>query len=142
MDCVTLLEEESVEGMDVGEESHAHEDEEYDEHVWLSPVNVMRIAESIRDTLMEADPANEAVYTENTGKFVSELEELDAQLRDIVANTTRTTIVFADRFPARYFTEAVSYTHLQTRWAGGSHSQSGTACGHGRRRTSRAPAAA
>ena len=56
MDCVTLLEEESVEGMDVGEESHAHEDEEYDEHVWLSPVNVMRIAESIRDTLMEADP--------------------------------------------------------------------------------------
>lgn len=111
MDCVTLLEEESVEGMDVGEESHAHEDEEYDEHVWLSPVNVMRIAESIRDTLMEADPANEAVYTENTGKFVSELEELDAQLRDIVANARRTTIVFADRFPARYFTEEYGLTY-------------------------------
>ncbi len=111
VDCVRLLEEESVEGMDVGEESHAHEDEEYDEHVWLSPVNVMRIAESIRDTLMEADPQTRLSYTENTGKFVSELEELDAQLRDIVANARRTTIVFADRFPARYFTEEYGLTY-------------------------------
>lgn len=111
MDCVTLLEEEAVEGMDVGEEPHAHADEEYDEHVWLSPVNVMRIAESIRDTLVEADPANEAVYTESTSKFVSELEELDAQFRDIVANAKRKTVVFADRFPARYFTEEYGLTY-------------------------------
>lgn len=111
MDCVNLLEEETVEGMDVVDESHVHTDEEYDEHIWLSPVNVMHIAESIRDTLIETDPANKDAYTENASEFVTALEELDAQFRDIVANAKRTTIVFADRFPARYFTEEYDLTY-------------------------------
>ncbi len=114
MDCAALLEEETVEGMEAEEEDgHAHADggAEYDEHVWLSPVNVMRIAEEIRDTLCGADPAGTDVYTDNTERFIGELEALDARFREIVANAERTTVVFADRFPARYFTEEYGLTY-------------------------------
>lgn len=113
MDCVTLLEEETVEGMEVETEDHAHGEtsEEYDEHVWLSPVNVMQIAGSLCDTLTKADPENAETYEENTAEFLSALEELDARFREIAANAKRTTVVFADRFPARYFTEEYGLTY-------------------------------
>lgn len=109
MDCVNLLEEETVEGMEV--ENSGHEEAEYDEHVWTSPRNVMSITEAIRDVLVEVDPENASRYEENTDHFLSQLEDLDTRFRDIVANAERTTIIFADRFPARYFTEEYGITY-------------------------------
>ena len=113
MDCVPLLEEELVEGMESEAEEHNHEGEEaeYDEHVWLSPCNVVSIAEAIRDTLVAIDPENEQDYQEHAVQFIEELETLDTQFRDIVAQAKRTTVVFADRFPARYFTEEYGLTY-------------------------------
>ena len=46
MDCVELLEEEHVEGMEVYEDEHEGEIE-YDEHVWTSPRNAELICEKI-----------------------------------------------------------------------------------------------
>ena len=48
MDCVELLEEEHVEGMEL-EEEHGHDEgeAEYDEHVWTSPRNAALICEKI-----------------------------------------------------------------------------------------------
>ncbi len=109
MDCVDLVKEETVEGMET--EANGHEDAEYDEHVWTSPRNVMQIAEAIRDVLIEADPENASTYEQNAGDFLSQLEELDARFREIVSNAKRTTIIFADRFPARYFTEEYGLTY-------------------------------
>ncbi|MDR3307828.1 MAG: metal ABC transporter substrate-binding protein, partial [Coriobacteriales bacterium] len=37
--------------------------------------------------------------------YTAELDRLDAQLRDLVAHATRTTVVFGDRFPFRYLAE-------------------------------------
>ena len=61
MDCVELLEEEAVEGMETdGEDAHEGHDhgdgEEYDEHVWTSPRNAVLICEKIAAALCEADP--------------------------------------------------------------------------------------
>ncbi len=112
MDCVTLLEEETVEGMEAEDtHTHAEEDAEYDEHVWLSPPNVIQIAGTICDVLTEVDPEGESVYVDNTDQFINDLETLDACFREIVANAERTTVVFADRFPARYFTEEYGLTY-------------------------------
>lgn len=107
MDCVELLEEETVEGME-GEdahEGHGHE-AEYDEHVWTSPRNAALICEKIAAALCEADPDNASEYNANLAVYRAELARLDAAFTAIVADGARDTIIFADRFPLLYFARA------------------------------------
>ncbi len=106
MDYVTLYEEELTEGMQAEEESAADADEhEWDEHVWTAPVNAIAIVKAMTAELASIDPGNAAVYQANSDAYVAQLEALDQSFRDIVANGARKTVVFADRFPARYFVE-------------------------------------
>ncbi|WP_343208261.1 metal ABC transporter substrate-binding protein [Anaerolentibacter hominis] len=113
MDAVDPVEEEVVEGMQEekhgAEESHREEEhdheEEYDEHIWTSPVNARLMAEAIQKSFCEADPANAAYYKNNGENFSQKLEELDGTFREIVKNGKRNIMIFADRFPCRYFTE-------------------------------------
>lgn len=110
IDCVHLLEEETVEGMeeekheDAGHEESEHE-EEYDEHVWTSPKNAMAIVKTIKDALEQIDPDNKSKYEENENAYVKKLEDLDQAFCQVVKNGKRKTIVVADRFPLRYFVE-------------------------------------
>lgn len=110
MDCVEVVEEEIVEGMEEEEEEPADSNEpegpEYDEHVWTSPQNTKLIVQKISAALCEADPANASAYQQNTAAYLSELDELDAAFQDVMNNAKRKTIVFGDRFPFRYFADA------------------------------------
>ena len=83
---------------------HAHEIE-YDEHIWTSPVNAMTIARVTTEALCALDGENAAVYEANLAAYLSELEKLDAALRETVENGRRNLIVLADRFPLLYFCE-------------------------------------
>ena len=110
MDCVELLEEETVEGMEEEKHGHDHEEElgqvkEYDEHVWTSPVNAARIVSAICDRLSQIDPENESLYRANCAGYQEELQKLDAAFRETVENGHFHTLIFADRFPVRYFVE-------------------------------------
>lgn len=111
MDCVELLEEEAVEGMETdGEDAHEGHDhgdgEEYDEHVWTSPRNAVLICEKIAAALCEADPEGAEEYEASLREYTDRLEELDAAFWDVVGNGVRKTIIFADRFPLLYFARA------------------------------------
>ena len=103
--CVDPLEEEKKEGMqDLHEEEH--EDEiEYDEHVWTSPRNAMAICRAICDELCTIDADGAAYYRQNCDGYCAELEGLDAAFREIVAQGRLDCLIFADRFPVRYFVE-------------------------------------
>ena len=124
MDCVEAVEEETKEGMQSAGHAHSHEHEEehddhdehehehehehekeFDEHVWSSPVNALKICEEICRALCESDVANTDHYTENCRSYTSKLSELDAEIRETVEKAKNTTVVFADRFPVRYFVE-------------------------------------
>ena len=109
MDCVELLEEEAVEGME-GEDAHEGHDHgheaEYDEHVWTSPRNAALICEKIAAALCEADPDNASEYNANLAVYRAELARLDAAFTAIVADGARDTMIFADRFPLLYFARA------------------------------------
>jgi zinc transport system substrate-binding protein len=109
MDCVSIVEEVIVEGMQDDEE-HDHEEEaaheeeaEYDEHVWTSPYNAELIVRKFADGFGEEDPDNAAAYQANADAYITKLTELDAAFKDVVAKGKRKTIVFGDRFPFRYF---------------------------------------
>lgn len=65
-----------------GQDRHAGEP---DPHIWLSPPLVIKQAQTILDALAEIDPANRSVYEANCQAFVSELEALDAELKNIFA---------------------------------------------------------
>ena len=115
MDCVETLEEETKEGMQGVSHDHEHEEheeheeyeheEEYDEHVWTSPVNAELIVSALCERLCEIDPENSGFYRANGERYVSALRELDTAFRHTVENGKFDTLIFADRFPVRYFVE-------------------------------------
>ncbi|MBQ8506027.1 MAG: zinc ABC transporter substrate-binding protein [Clostridia bacterium] len=96
-DCV-----EAIEG-DHGHEHDHHDAAEYDEHIWTSPVNAVRMVEALAAKLSEIDGAKAAAWQENAGAYCAEIEKIDAQFRDIVSTAARTEMIFADRFPFIYF---------------------------------------
>lgn len=104
MDCVNVVEEERKEGMQQirGEEE---DEEEFDEHVWTSPRNAGIICRAICDELCALDAAGEEGYRLNCEEYCGKLEELDAAFRSITAEANGKCLIFADRFPARYFVE-------------------------------------
>ena len=113
MDSVSLYEEELVEGMQPEEEENATieepatagEDKEWDEHVWTAPVNAIAIVKAMTAELIAIDPENAKTYQANSDAYVVQLEALDASFWDVVNTSARKTVVFADRFPTRYFVE-------------------------------------
>ena len=106
LDCVDALEEETVEGMQpVYEAQEEDEGPEYDEHVWTSPVNARLICEQLCETLCQIDPEGAEYYRENLRSYSEELTALDESFRELVQNAGRDTLIFADRFPVRYFVE-------------------------------------
>ena len=106
MDCVTLYEEETVEGMQSEQEAQSDAGtQEWDEHVWTAPQNAISIVKAMTDELAAIDPGNAETYRSNSDAYVKQLEALDQSFRDVVDGAARRTVVFADRFPARYFVE-------------------------------------
>ena len=61
--------------------------------------------EQIADVLGELDPEQTAVYEENEKAYVSLLEELDDEFREVVSSAKRDVLLFGDRFPFRYFAD-------------------------------------
>lgn len=118
MDCVDVVEEEIVEGMQEDEHHHEedhhdeehhdedhHDDHELDEHVWTSPLNAKLIVEKISEAICIKDSANVADYEKNTAEYLNRLDELDTQFQEVVDSGARKTLVFGDRFPFRYFAD-------------------------------------
>lgn len=132
LECVDALAEEEVDGMqeeggalagllglghhhehtgeeEDGHEDHDHEDHEHetewDEHVWMSPKNAGLIAEEICRVCSERDPENSSIYEQNLNGFLQKLDAVDTELREVITAAPVREMVFADRFPARYFVE-------------------------------------
>ncbi len=103
MDVVEALEEEHIEGME--EETHEHEKTdgaEYDEHIWTSPKNAVKIVESIKSAAVEIAPENKELYSDATDKYIGEINELDSDFKQLLDGESRY-FVFGDRFPLLYF---------------------------------------
>ncbi len=63
------------EASEEGHDDHAHGDT--DPHVWMSPVLSQRLAESIKNSLVEQDPDHKEDFESNYAALITELEKLD-----------------------------------------------------------------
>ncbi|MEX3747657.1 MULTISPECIES: metal ABC transporter solute-binding protein, Zn/Mn family [Lysinibacillus] len=67
-----------------GEDEHGHDDHDHgniDPHVWLSPIISQDLALSIKNTLVEKMPEQEATFTANYEALVKELQDLDNEFK-------------------------------------------------------------
>ncbi len=98
MDCVDTVEE-SADGIYNAEDGEP----ELDEHVWTSPLNAIKISEEIFNALCKLDTDNAEAYKTNFTAYKAQLMALDREFRQVIKNSGKHTLVFADRFPMRYF---------------------------------------
>jgi len=86
---------------------HDHGDEHTDPHAWQSVLNAKIYVSNIRDALIAADPAGEAVYRANAEAYLAKLDALDREVRDQAATipaASRKVISSHDAFG--YFADA------------------------------------
>ena len=81
----------AAEDGDKGEADHDHG--QYDPHVWLSPANAKVEMASVRDALIEVDPAGQRTYEENYEKYAGMLDDLDQKYAEKLAGTASKDIV-------------------------------------------------
>ncbi len=84
------------------EDAHAHEEEsshagedhddhnhgDIDPHVWLSPTISQELALAIKDELVKTMPEQEATFTENYETLIGELQALDTDFKELVAEAS------------------------------------------------------
>jgi zinc transport system substrate-binding protein len=92
------------------EEGHDGEDS-LDPHIWLDPALVRIQVGHIRDGLSRIDPGRAALYAANAESFLRELDELDREIRAVLAplpQDRRTFLVFHPSWG--YFARAYGLT--------------------------------
>ena len=94
--------EEMVEGMEHAEEE---DEEEADEHVWLSLHNAEKLVKVIADVLAEIDGEHADTYLNNAKEYEKKLSALDERYKETISSAAFDTLLFADRFPFRYLTD-------------------------------------
>jgi zinc transport system substrate-binding protein len=111
MDAVEPLEGDHDHDHGHGDEAGSHT-VTYDEHIWTSPVNAMKMVEAISTALAVVDPAGKEAYEVESKAYLADLAALDADVRALVETASRKVLLFGDRFPFLYFTEAYGLEHF------------------------------
>lgn len=97
-----LHEEETVEGMQV--RGLEEDEEEYDEHVWLSLRNAQLLCGAIEEALSAMNPPSADRYIINRERYTAALAQLDADFTQRIGAPDKP-LLFCDRFPFRYLVE-------------------------------------
>lgn len=80
---------------------------EYDPHIWFNVKHWVSATETIRDTLSEYDPAHAEKYKQNAEHYIRQLNELDAEVKERIAQipeSSRVLVTAHDAFG--YFGDA------------------------------------
>lgn len=98
---IETIEEQEIDGAEEDDE----EDEEgaFDEHIWTSPANAIIMINSLEKAMEELDPENSSQYQGNAALYISQIEDIDTQIQEIVDNRVRNRLVFGDKMPMQYF---------------------------------------
>ena len=87
------------------------EEEEYDEHIWLSLRNASVLCEPIEQALESCDPSHADAYKKNLAEYQTQLAELDHAYQETVDSSRTKALLFADRFPFIYLVHDYGLDH-------------------------------
>ncbi|RJK97026.1 metal ABC transporter substrate-binding protein [Vallicoccus soli] len=86
-------EEHATGGEEPAEEHAGHEHEGADPHFWLDPTRLADVGDALAERLAQEDPDGAAGYEERAAALRADLEELDAQMREGLADCRVDTLV-------------------------------------------------
>lgn len=75
------------------DDGHGHDHGGVDPHFWLDPVRYATATEAVAERMGQADPDNADRYAANAAAFVAELETLDAEFSQGLAECVHTDVV-------------------------------------------------
>ena len=94
------------------EDSHdSYDHDSTDPHVWISPVLSQKLAESIKDSLVQADTDGAAMYEENYEELINELQQLD-ELYNTLASDTETKTFFVSNAAFGYIADTYGFEQV------------------------------
>lgn len=105
MDYVDLLQESS---------------EEYDEHIWTSPNNVIKLTNEISAKLQKIYPNIASNIANNSTNYANDWKKLHEKFQELAQTTQTRTIAIADHFPFAYFINDYKFKYISA-YVGCSH---------------------
>jgi zinc transport system substrate-binding protein len=94
LDVTEVVELESSEQEEAStEDGHDHAGLEGDPHIWLDPTLLIPVAEKVADDLAEIDPDHAADFRASAADLIEDLEQLDSEFAEGLAQCERSTIV-------------------------------------------------
>ena len=101
-DYVDTIEEQEIDGAEP-EDEEEEEDGAFDEHIWTSPENAIKMVEILKQQVAELDSENSEKYQQNAQNYIAQIREVDGKIQEIVDNRVRDRLIFADKMPMQYF---------------------------------------
>ncbi|NJD04362.1 MAG: zinc ABC transporter substrate-binding protein [Ruminiclostridium sp.] len=105
---IELIDENQQEEEDSGEESYVGKDP----HIWLDPVNAIRMVENIVEGLVQADPKGESFYRKNAGIYEKKLWELDRKFSETFSKVKSKKIIYGGHFAFGYFAKRYGLDYI------------------------------
>lgn len=99
---VDIIKEKEIDGV---EESKEHEEGAFDDHIWTSPSNAILMVQKLEEELEKLNPEKAQIYKKNAEEYISKIQEVDFQIKEIVKARVRNKLVFGDKMPMGYFME-------------------------------------
>ena len=98
---VDTIDEKEIDGAE--EEEEEEEEGAFDEHIWTSPENAIKMVKALEERMEEIDSESSSKYKENAENYIEKIQEVDKKIQDIVDNKVRDRLIFADKMPMQYF---------------------------------------
>lgn len=114
-ECIETIDEQEVDG---AEEEHNHEEKKehhhdenknedehgaFDEHIWTSPSNSIKMVKYLSEQFSNLDNENKDIYIKNSENYIAKIDDLITRIQKIVDNKKRDRLVFGDKMPMQYF---------------------------------------
>jgi zinc transport system substrate-binding protein len=113
-DGVDLLQ--ATDNHDHEDENHNHEHGDVDPHVWFDPVAMQKVAENIKNGLVDAMPSQAETFNKNYEDVLAKLQKLDADYKEMVANAKHKEVLVSHAaysyYESRYGIKQIAVTGL------------------------------
>ena len=101
--CISDFVDKEVEEEIDGAEEDEEEEGSFNDHIWTSPSNAIKMVEALEKELEQIDPENAESYKQNAENYIAQIKDVDSKIQEVVDSKVREKLVFGDKMPMQYF---------------------------------------